>query len=193
MSLRLLVGLGNPGNTYQGHRHNFGFQCLDSIVKAADASWKNQHGAEYSQFNYLLNGIPTKVMALKPQQFMNRSGLACATVMRYYNIDPEDILVLYDELDLPLGKVRHRLGGGAGGHNGIRDILRHLEGDFHRLRLGIGHPGNKDRVQHYVLSDFSHQETPLVKDIIDHTVQYTDLLLQKNFAQFMNKMTELYV
>lgn len=181
--LRLIVGLGNPGQQYRNNRHNYGFLWLDALLSGAGAGWQTRFGAEYAPIT-LASGA--RIIAMKPQEMMNCSGTAVGKFSRYYNIAPEEILLAHDELDLPLGRVRVKKGGGAAGHNGIRDTIRHIGADFHRLRLGIDHPGNKDLVHQHVLSNFRPEEREIVDRIIRDLCCYTDLLVTEQFTRFQN-------
>ena len=160
----LLVGLGNPGPKYERNRHNIGFMAADEIAR--------RHGfARYrGRFQSLtaegvLDGV--RILIVKPTTFMNESGRAVGKTMRYYKLTPTNVMVIHDELDLATGKIRIKTGGGNAGHKGLRSIEAHIGNGFHRLRLGIGHPGDKDRVHGYVLSDFATTERAYVEKIID--------------------------
>lgn len=151
----IFVGLGNPGSRYANNRHNIGFMAVDEIVR--------RHG--FSPWREKFSGLAAegrlgdhKVVALKPQTFMNRSGQSVGEALRFYKLDVRRLVVFYDELDLAPGKLRVKRGGGAGGHNGIRDIDQHVGNDYLRVRLGIGHPGAKELVTPYVLGDFFKAE-----------------------------------
>ena len=151
----LLVGLGNPGPEYSGNRHNVGFMALEAIID------EYGFGAPRSRFNGLvwegkIGG--KKVLALKPLTFMNRSGDAVAQAAKFYKLPLERIIVLYDEIDLAPGKLKVKQGGGAAGHNGIRSIDGHIGPNFWRVRIGVGHPGQKELVHGYVLHDFAKAE-----------------------------------
>lgn len=156
----LLVGLGNPGSGYKGNRHNVGFMAADEIVRRHNfSSWKNRFNGEFCEGN--IDG--EKVLALKPQTYMNNSGQSVQAAVSFYKILLQNVIVLHDELDLPIGKVKAKTGGGAGGHNGLRSIDAHCGQEYVRIRIGIGHPGHKDLVTGFVLSDFSKTE----KEILD--------------------------
>jgi len=164
----LLAGLGNPGDQYYDNRHNVGFMAVDEIVRRHRfPAWRRKFKSEISEG---LLGI-VKVLAMKPQTFMNRSGEAVAEAVNFYKLEPRDVVVLHDELDLPPGRLRMKVGGGHAGHNGLRDIERHIGADFRRVRIGIGHPGDKGRVTGYVLSDFAKTDDvwldPLIEAIAD--------------------------
>ncbi len=151
----LLVGLGNPGPRYAGHRHNVGFMAVDEIVgRRVFPAWRERFNGLITEGH--LGGERTLV--LKPQTFMNESSRAVAEAVRYLKVPLDRVVVFHDELDLAPGRVRMKKGGGAGGHNGLRDIDAHLGNDYRRVRIGIGHPGHKDLVLHWVLRDFESDE-----------------------------------
>ncbi len=150
--MKLLVGLGNPGPKYARNRHNVGFMAVDAIAEAKGfGPWRAKFQGEVTEGNL----GSEKVLLLKPQTFMNLSGDSVQAAAAFYKIAPADIIVLHDELDLAPGKVRLKTGGGHAGHNGLRSITAHLGPDFRRVRIGIGHPGDKRLVSNYVLGDFS--------------------------------------
>ena len=151
----LLVGLGNPGPRYAGHRHNIGFMAADEIVRRRVFSpWRSRFNGEVAEGH--IGGERTLV--LKPMTFMNESSRAVGEAVRFLKIPLDRVVVIHDELDLAPGKVRMKKGGGAGGHNGLRDIDAHVGKDYRRMRIGIGHPGHKDLVLHWVLRDFEPDE-----------------------------------
>jgi PTH1 family peptidyl-tRNA hydrolase len=148
----LLTGLGNPGGKYARHRHNVGFMAVDAIAEA------NRFGPPRKKFQSEIRegeigGV--KAIAIKPQTFMNESGRAVGEALRFYKLTPADVVVFHDELDLAAGKIKVKLGGGNAGHNGLRSIDAHIGNDFRRVRIGIGHPGDKTRVTGHVLGDFA--------------------------------------
>ncbi|MEP1231018.1 MAG: aminoacyl-tRNA hydrolase, partial [Litorimonas sp.] len=149
----LWVGLGNPGAQYSGHRHNIGFMAIDAIGDDHNFSpEKNQFTGLTRQGTINVDGLPIKVLLLKPMTFMNESGQSVQKAMGFYKIPPTSLTVFHDELDIAHGKFRMKLGGGIAGHNGLRSIRQLCGGDnFWRVRMGIGHPGHKDRVSSYVL------------------------------------------
>ena len=151
----ILAGQGNPGARYAGNRHNIGFMAVDAIARR----WG--FGPEKSKFQGLVRegDIPTpngdvRALILKPQTFYNDSGQAVAQAMKFYKLAPKDVVLFYDEIDLAPGRFRMKTGGGAAGNNGVRSVTAHITAEFRRARLGVGHPGHKDRVQGHVLSDF---------------------------------------
>ena len=152
----LLVGLGNPGPKYADNRHNIGFMAVDEIVR------RHGFGAWRARFHGLAaDGVldGQKVLALKPTTFMNHSGRAVGEAMRFFKLEPAAVTVIHDEIDLAFGKVRVKRGGGHAGHNGLRDIDAHIGADFWRVRVGIGHPGDKELVHGHVLSDFAKADS----------------------------------
>ena len=181
----LLVGLGNPGPKYAKNRHNIGFMMVDEIVRQHGfAAWRKKFQGEISEG--LIGG--NKVVALKPMTYMNESGQAVGKAMRFYNLEPDDVVVVYDELDLPPGKLRMKTGGGLAGHNGLKSIKAHIGDGFHRIRLGIGHPGHKDKVHGYVLKDFAKQDADWFEPLSDAIAEYAPLLATREFATFQNKV-----
>lgn len=182
--MKLLVGLGNPGAQYAGNRHNIGFMAIDAIAASAGvSSWKSKHAgllAEGSVGN-------ERVILLKPQTYMNKSGDSVQQVARFYKIATADIIVFYDELDLAPGKVRVKIGGGNGGHNGLRSIDPQIGLDYKRVRLGIGHPG-KENVTHHVLGDFAKADKAWLDPLLDEIARQAPLLLKGDDSGFMNKL-----
>ncbi|MFO1090553.1 MAG: aminoacyl-tRNA hydrolase [Hyphomicrobiales bacterium] len=181
----LLVGLGNPGAKYAGNRHNVGFMAVDEIVRRHSfGPWRKRFQAEVADGT--LGG--EKVLAVKPATFMNESGRAVGEAMRFFQLAPDDVVVLHDELDLPPAKLRVKTAGGHAGHNGLRSITAHVGADFHRVRLGIGHPGDKAMVQHYVLQDFAKAEAAPVQALVDAVARHAELLGRRDFATFQNRV-----
>ncbi len=181
----LLVGLGNPGPKYEKNRHNIGFMAVDEIVR------RHSFGPWRARFQGLTAEgriADEKVLALKPSTFMNDSGRAVGEAMRFYKLAPSDVIVVYDELDLVPGKVRTRQGGGLAGHNGLRSIDAHIGNDFRRVRVGIGHPGDKRRVQGHVLSDFAKAERPVIERVIDAIADAIPILVAGDDGAFMSRV-----
>jgi len=184
----LLVGLGNPGARYAGTRHNIGFMAADLIVRRHGFSpWRKRFQGETAEG--LLGG--EKVLALKPQTFMNDSGRAVGEAMNFYKLTPDDVVVLYDEIDLAPAKVKVKKGGGAAGHNGIRSIDAHIGPDFWRVRLGVGHPGDKARVHGHVLSDFAKADAAWVEKLLDAVADAIPLMARKEDGKFMSRVALL--
>ncbi len=181
----LLAGLGNPGPKYAGNRHNIGFMAVDEIVRRHGfAAWRKRFQGEAAEG--LIAG--EKVLALKPMTYMNDSGRAVGEALRFYDIDPTNLIVLYDEIDLVEGKLRVKLGGGAAGHNGIRSIIAHASPYFQRVRLGIGHPGEKGLVHPHVLSDFAKADKVWLDPLIDAVAENIGLLINGEEGSFQNKV-----
>ena len=183
----LFVGLGNPGPSYEGNRHNIGFMAVDEIVRV------HGFGPWRSRFQGLLAEgriAGARVLALKPLTFMNESGRSVGEAVRFFKLEPAAVHVFYDELDLVPGKVRVKTGGGAGGHNGIRSIDQHIGQAYHRIRLGIGHPGDKAKVHGYVLSDFAKIErTTWLPTLIDAVAREAPALVAGDQGRFMSRVT----
>jgi peptidyl-tRNA hydrolase, PTH1 family len=181
----LLVGLGNPGAKYAGNRHNIGFMAVDEIAK------RHGLGPWRRRFQGMACEGPIggkRALLLRPETFMNESGRAVAEAARFYKIPLEDVTVFHDEIDLPPAKVRVKVGGGIAGHNGLRSISEHIGNDYRRVRIGVGHPGDKNLVQHYVLSDFAKSERPWVEALIEILADNADLIVRGEDASFQNKV-----
>ncbi|MFQ5812052.1 MAG: aminoacyl-tRNA hydrolase [Anaerolineae bacterium] len=181
---KLIVGLGNPGRKYAGNRHNVGFQCLDRLAEAWDLPFsRRKHKALLVQGE--IAGL--KAILAKPQTFMNLSGQAVERLARFYKVPPGSILVIYDDLDLPLGKIRLRPEGGSGGHKGMKSIIEHLGTDgFPRLRVGIGRPTHSDPVD-YVLGDFAPDERITIEAACERAVSAVELWLAEGIVAAMNR------
>ena len=183
--MKLFVGLGNPGRDYAGHRHNIGFMALDAI--AADhglGPWKQKFQGEAAEGRL----GSEKVLLLKPGTYMNRSGQAVGDALRFYKLEPADVIVFHDELDLAPGKLKVKDGGGHAGHNGLRSIHGHIGEAYRRVRLGIGHPGHKDLVSHYVLHDFAKADQDWLDDMMRGIADGAPALAEGDKAAFMNKV-----
>ncbi|GFK95475.1 Peptidyl-tRNA hydrolase [Fundidesulfovibrio magnetotacticus] len=173
----LIAGLGNPGPKYQGNRHNFGFHVADALLAAGSARGLSM-GKEGDLSALRLPGVEGEVLVLKPMTFMNLSGRAVAHALRYYRLAPADLLVLHDELDLPLGRLRMKFGGGLAGHNGLKSIAQETgTQDFARLRLGIGRPPGRMDVAAFVLQDFRGEERPAEEKVVAAAVAAVRLYL----------------
>ena len=183
--MRLFVGLGNPGPRYAGNRHNVGFMALDAIARAHGAAPpRKRFQAEVAE---AMLG-PERVLLLEPQTYMNDSGQSVGEAMRFFKIALDDVVVFHDELDLPPGKLRVKKGGGNAGHNGLRSITAHCGNEYRRVRIGIGHPGRKELVHPYVLSDFAKSEREWVEDLTRAIAEHAALLAQGKDASFQNKI-----
>lgn len=181
--MKLFVGLGNPGAKYAHNRHNIGFMVLDRIAEDHGfGPWRAKFQGQMTEGR--LGG--DKVILLKPETFMNLSGQAVGEAMRFYKLTPADVVVFHDELDLAPGKVRVKSGGGHAGHNGLRSIHQHIGAEYDRVRLGIGHPGHKDRVAPYVLSDFAKAEQDWLDDVIRGCSDGASALADDEPAKFSN-------
>ncbi|WP_439137637.1 aminoacyl-tRNA hydrolase [Roseicyclus sp.] len=181
--MQLWVGLGNPGAKYAANRHNIGWMALDRIADDHGfGPWRSKFQGSVSEGS--LNG--EKIILLKPETFMNLSGQAVGEAARFYKLTPADITVFHDELDLAPGKARAKTGGGHAGHNGLRSIHAHIGEAYHRVRLGIGHPGHKDRVAGYVLSDFAKAEQDWLDDLMRGISDGAADLAKGDSARFLN-------
>lgn len=181
----IIAGLGNPGREYQNNRHNIGFMAVDAIHRAHSfSSWSKKFKSEISEGT--ISG--EKVLLMKPQTYMNLSGDAVGEAMRFYKLSPSDIVVFHDELDLPAAKVRVKVGGGNGGHNGLKSMEAHVGRDYKRVRLGIGHPGVKEMVSGHVLGDFHKVDQEWLEPLLDDIGRNVELLFKGDGSQFMNKL-----
>ncbi len=185
--MMLFVGLGNPGSQYEKNRHNVGFMAVSRIVENHNFSpWKNKFQGSIS--NGLLRN--QKIIILKPNTFMNLSGQSVGEVIRFYKIPSSKVIVFHDEIDFPLGKLKFKSGGGHAGHNGLRSISEHIGSDYIRVRIGVGHPGNKNAVANYVLGDFSKVEQETITQILEViSTEAPDLTLE-NATDFGKSMSE---
>jgi len=188
----ILVGLGNPGARYSGNRHNAGFMAVDAIAEA------NGFGPWRAKFNALVSeGVlhtgrgPVKTLLVKPQTYYNESGQAVGEAARFYKVEPEDIVVFHDELDLAPGKFRIKLGGGHAGNNGMRSIAAHVGADVRRARIGIGHPGDKSKVTAHVLADVPKADQVWLTDLLDAIARSVDLLAAGEIDAFQTRVTHL--
>ncbi len=181
----LIVGLGNPGPQYAQTRHNAGFMVVDRLAERYGITWRSERGPSLLGWGQL-EGCPVGLM--KPLTFMNRSGVAVGEVVRYYRLPLERLLVIYDDLHLPPGRIRLRPGGSAGGHNGVEDIIRALgTTNFPRLRVGIGHAYARGRQADYVLSPFTQEEWPLVEAALERACQAAVTFACEGLAAAMNR------
>lgn len=184
--MRLVVGLGNPGPDYARHRHNLGFMAVEAIAgRYRIGPWRRKFRGEVAEGQL----DATRVVLLKPQTYMNESGRSVAEAAGFFKIAPADIIVLHDELDLAAGKVRAKLGGGVAGHNGLRSLASGLgTRDFWRVRIGIGHPGDKERVTGHVLGDFHEAEMPWLAELLDAIADAFELMVAGDDGRFMNRV-----
>lgn len=187
-AMLLLVGLGNPGPEHANQRHNIGFMAVDEIVRRHGfGPWRDKFQGQAAEGS--VGGV--KVLALKPETYMNRSGQSVAAAAQFYKLTPADMVVIHDELDLRPGKLRTKRGGGSAGHNGLRSIDAHLGPEYLRVRVGIGHPGEKDLVTGYVLRNFAKDECAPMNALVDAMAEAFPLLAKGDDVGFMNKVSLL--
>lgn len=185
--MKLLVGLGNPGDKHARNRHNVGFMALDRIAEAHRVGpWKKKFQA------YCADGEigGNKVILLKPQTYMNESGRAVGEAARFLKVPVSDIIVLYDEIDLAPGKLKAKAGGGNAGHNGLRSISAHLDNDYVRVRIGVGHPGHKDLVATYVLNDFAKADQAWLEPLLDAMATSANRLAEGQIERFLTDVAQ---
>ena len=184
--MKLIVGLGNPGAKYARNRHNIGFMALDRIAEDHDfGPWKGKHQGSISEGRF---GADRAVL-LQPDTFMNNSGLSVQAALRFYKLEPVDLIVLHDEIDLAPGKVKFKIAGGHAGHNGLRSVHAHVGAEYGRVRLGVGHPGHKDRVPSYVLHDFAKADENWLDDVLRGVSDGAPYLATGDGAKFMNAVS----
>ena len=181
--MHLIVGLGNIGEKYQLTRHNVGFMVIDEITKSLATS-----NIQKSNFHSTLEKSSYDLFS-KPTTYMNNSGMAVQAIKEYYKLGIEDIIVIHDDIDLPFGTVKFKIGGGHGGHNGLKSLDSHIGKDYIRVRIGIGKPQNKDDVANFVLSDFSKEELNKLEDIIKHTINAIEALKTADIDEVKSKFT----
>jgi peptidyl-tRNA hydrolase, PTH1 family len=186
LPLRVIVGLGNPGPEHLVTRHNAGFWFVDLLARTFGGEFRDYR--KYSGETARVSISGQDVILLKPTTYMNRSGLSIRQISDFFKIQPDDILVAHDELDLPVGSVRLKNGGGHGGHNGLRDTIAHIGENFWRLRLGIGHPGNKAEVIDYVLTRAPRAEEDLILQAVTTAAEAVPLLLEQGAERAMTKL-----
>lgn len=181
--MKLIVGLGNPGSKYARNRHNIGYMALDQI--AADhgfGPWKSKHQGVFSEGRLGTD----KAILLKPETYMNNSGQSVQSAMRFYKLEPSDVIVFHDEIDLAPGKVRCKSGGGHAGHNGLRSVHAHIGAEYDRVRMGVGHPGHKDAVPGYVLRDFPKADEDWLDDVLRGVSDGIGDLVAGDTGKFLN-------
>ena len=179
----LISGLGNPGDKYKYTRHNIGFLVIDEITKNLLSTNINN-----SNFHANVQKMSSDLY-IKPQTFMNASGESIISIAEYYNVPNNDIIIIHDDLDLPFGTVKYKIGGGHGGHNGLRSIDNHIGKDYIRIRIGIGKPENKEDVANYVLSNFSKDELIKLDEIINHVIKSVDALKKTTLEEVKSTFT----
>jgi PTH1 family peptidyl-tRNA hydrolase len=181
----LFVGLGNPGAQYTRNRHNIGFMAVDEIVrKHGFGRWRRKFQGEIS--DGVLDGVP--ILVLKPMTYMNDSGRSVGQALRFYSLSSSDLYAFHDEIDLVAGKVRVKQGGGTAGHNGLRSLDAHIGNEFYRVRIGIGHPGEKERVHGHVLGDFAKTDALWVDPVLAAIAEHAPLLAHYEVGRFQNKV-----
>lgn len=181
----LIIGLGNPGAEYQNTRHNVGFMAVDRIVHRLNFSWKSS-----SKFKAnIASGIvrDQKITIAKPETYMNLSGMSASLIKTYYNIPIEDVVVIHDELDVEIGLLKYKIGGGSAGHNGIKSLDQHIGGGYHRVRIGISRPEFTGQVSSYVLSNFTKEEQLIIDDVINNLSNSYRELITKNFKDIIEQ------
>jgi PTH1 family peptidyl-tRNA hydrolase len=186
LPLRVIVGLGNPGPEHLNTRHNAGFWFVDVLARRHGGEFRDYRKYSGETARVTLSG--QELILLKPTTYMNRSGLSIRQISDFFKIAPDDILVAHDELDLPVGSLRLKHGGGHGGHNGLRDTIAHIGESFWRLRLGIGHPGNKADVIDYVLTRASRAEEDLIYEAVNAAADCMPLLLEQGAERAMTRL-----
>lgn len=183
----IVAGLGNPGNEYSENRHNVGFMCIDRIHSFHSfPSWKKKFSAEISEKHL----VDIRIILLKPQTFMNLSGKSLIEVINFYKLSLQNCLIIHDELDLSLGILRLKTGGGDAGHNGLKSISEKCGKNYKRLRIGIGRPQNKEYVIKHVLSDFYPSEQSVLFPILDNIARHIPLLVKKEDDLFLNYVVQ---
>ena len=181
----LFVGLGNPGSRYIGNRHNIGFMAVQAIARRFDISpWRRRFQGVAVEGNI----AGERALLLLPGTFMNESGRAVAEAANFYKLEPASVVVFHDEVELPPGKIRLKLGGGNAGHNGLRSISDHIGNDYRRVRLGVGHPGDKNLMEHYVLQDFAKTEWSWVEALCEIVAENAALLIEGKDSTFQNRV-----
>lgn len=186
--MHIIVGLGNPGKEYAKNRHNIGFMVIDEIISEYNLS--NERKKFHGILNEGLVGLQ-KVITLKPTTFMNLSGAAVQELSRFYKVPLENIIVIHDELDIITGRIKVKIGGGHGGHNGLKDIDAKIGKNYKRIRFGIDHPGDKNRVSSYVLSDFAKSEIDEVNEKIHLICKNISLYMQDKDNEFLKQVNKL--
>jgi peptidyl-tRNA hydrolase, PTH1 family len=186
LPLKLIVGLGNPGAQYARTRHNAGWWFVDALLGQRHGTWR--HEAQQHADLARVRIDDCELWLAKPTAFMNRSGAPVGALARFYRIEPQEILIVHDDIDLPPGVARLKHGGGHGGHNGVRDVIAHLGADFWRLRLGVGHPGSKDRVLDAVLDRPTQSEQQVIDAAMQRGLEAVPELLRGGAQKAMNRL-----
>jgi len=182
--MKLIVGLGNPGKQYENTRHNIGFKVIDELAERWNSPLNQM---KFNGMYATVHRPEGKVMLLKPLTYMNLSGESVRPVIDYFDIDPENLVILYDDLDLPPGQLRLRQKGSAGGHNGMKSLIQHLgTQEFNRIRIGIGRPSGGMKVPDYVLANFSEDESATIRESVVKSADACEAWLNKSFLSVMN-------
>lgn len=184
--LTMIAGLGNPEERYARTLHNAGFWFVDELARRAGVAFKYEKRFDADVCKVSMAG--SDIWLVKPQSYMNLSGGPIRKVLDYYRMSTDEMLVAHDEIDLPSGTVKLKTGGGHGGHNGMRDVIQHCGRDFARLRLGVGHPGNKDKVTDYVLKKASADDEAAILKNVDEAVDVMDLFVESGLSAAMKKL-----
>jgi peptidyl-tRNA hydrolase, PTH1 family len=186
--MKILVGLGNPGDKYEENRHNVGFMAVEAIAENhGGGAWKRRFQGMATEVDLGRE----KCLLLKPATFMNESGRSIGEAMRFYKVSPADVIVFHDELDLEPGRIRVKFGGGHAGHNGLKSISAHIGNDYHRVRIGIGHPGSREAVVSYVLHDFSKKDRAWLEPLLNAVAQGVPHLVAGQDAKFLNEIARV--
>ena len=182
---KMIVGLGNPGADYSFNRHNIGFMAVDALAEATNATaWQKKFKAQIATCTL---GEAT-LLLIKPQTYMNLSGEAVGEAMRYYKLQPADVIVIHDDIDLQSAQVKSKQGGGHGGHNGLKSIDAHIGKDYWRVRLGVGHPGNRDDVSDHVLSNFAKADKVWLEALLNALPEALPYLLAGDNGRFIEAL-----
>ena len=186
--MKVLVGLGNPGSKYENNRHNVGFMAIDAIARRFGVTqWRQRYHGEAAEVD--INRV--RYLLLKPMTYMNESGRAVGDAARFYKVSPADVIVFHDELDLEPGKIRAKFGGGHAGHNGLKSITAHIGNDYQRVRIGIGHPGQRELVSPYVLSDFAKADRDWLEPMLEAMASAVPHLVTGDDPKFLNEVARI--
>jgi len=184
---KMIVGLGNPGADYSFNRHNIGFMAIDALAEATNASaWQKKFKAQIASCGL----ADTTILLLKPQTYMNLSGEAVGEAMRYYKLEPSDVFVIHDDIDLQSAQVKVKCGGGHGGHNGLKSIDAHIGKEYWRLRLGVGHPGQREEVTNHVLGNFAKADKVWLTPLFENMPSALPFILAGDQGRFIEKLTK---
>ena len=188
----ILAGLGNPGPKYEHNRHNIGFMAVDALARRwSFGPMRSKFQGKAAEGSIDTPSGPVRALLLQPQTFMNESGRSIGEALKFYKATPADVVVFYDELDLAPGRFRMKTGGGAAGHNGVRSTIAHIGADFRRARMGIGHPGHKDRVMGHVLSDFHKVDHDWLKALTEAAADAAPMLVKGEDERYQAEVMRL--